>query len=248
MSENASEQDVVIKDKSLNFLICQTVICVVFVLFVLALKVFGGEFYEYSKEFFNENFDKPINVNQVLNANQAQKIIDIQSTVYGAGGTEEEIKYLKEKSELSKSEKNNVESSDLNSMCVPVSGEITSEYSYRVHPISGEYKFHSGLDVGADYGTNIKCALDGKVIKVDNQELTTYGKFIRVSHSNGVDTVYAHCSEIIASVGDVVKKGDVIAKVGSTGNSTGPHLHFEVRVNDVCLNPKWYADFVWNGI
>ena len=168
----------------------------------------------------------------------------MQSTVYGAGGTEEEIKYLKEKSELSKQEVVNVNNSDLNSLYIPVDGKITSEYSYRVHPISGEYKFHSGLDIGADSGTYIKSALDGKVIKVDNECTTSYGKFIKISHSNGVSTLYAHCSEILSAVGDDVKKGENIAKVGSTGNSTGPHLHFEVRVNDICLNPKWYADFV----
>jgi len=249
MSEIQNEQELNVdikpkKDKGLNFIISQIVVCFIFVVIVLVLKVIGGDLYNYSKNFFKEKFNKPINVNQVLNATQAQKIIDVQSTVYGAGGSEEEIKYLKEQSELSKQEKISVNNSDLNSLCIPVNGEITSEYSYRVHPISGEYKFHSGLDIGANSGTYIKSALDGKVIDVDNLCTTTYGKYIKISHSNGVATLYAHCSEILAKVGDEVKKGDIIAKVGSTGNSTGPHLHFEVRVNDICLNPKWYADFV----
>ncbi len=232
------------KDRSFNFLIAQTVVCAIAVIFVLVLKVLGGYYYDYSKAVFDENFNKPINVKQVLSAEQTQEILTAQSTVYGAGGTEEEVKYLKEKSKISDEETKEIESSGINSMCIPVNGEITSEYSYRVHPISGQYLFHSGLDIGADEGEDILAALDGIVSEVDTKGETSYGKYIVVSHSDNTSTLYGHCSKIVAKEGDEVKKGEVIAKVGSTGNSTGPHLHFEVRVNGTRLNPQWFADFV----
>lgn len=232
------------KDRFFNFLVSQIVICAIAVVFVLTLKFIGGEYYNYTREFFDNNFNKPINVQQVLDAKQTQEVLLAQSTVYGAGGTEEQVRYLKNKSEISDEETEEIESSGINSMCIPVNGKITSEYSYRVHPISGNYLFHSGLDIGADSGEDIKCALDGEVSEVDNEETTSYGKYIVVSHSDNTSTLYAHCSKILASEGDKVKKGEIIAKVGSTGNSTGPHLHFEIRVNGVRLNPEWFADFV----
>lgn len=231
-------------DRSFNFLLSQTVICVIAVLFVLVLKAIGGYFYEYSKSVFDENFNKPINVQQVLSAKQTQEILTAQSTVYGAGGTEEEVRYLMEKSEISDDENKEIENTGINAMCIPVNGKITSEYAYRIHPISGEYRFHSGLDIGADEGENVLSVLDGEVIETDTNGETSYGKYIVVSHSSGTSTLYGHCSEIIAKEGQKVKKGEVIAKVGSTGNSTGPHLHFEVRVNGTRLNPRWFADFV----
>ena len=93
-------------------------------------------------------------------------------------------------------------------------------------------------------GADIKSSLDGKVVYTDTKGDTSYGKYIMVSHAQGVTTLYGHCSKIIAKVGQNVKKGQLIAKVGSTGNSTGPHLHFEVKVNGVKLNPRLFADFV----
>lgn len=233
-----------IQDKNLNFLIVQIVFCVLAIIFVLVLKTIGGELYEYSKSVFNEKFNKPINMQQVLSAEETKKILLAQSTVYGKGGTTESVKALKQKSEISKEDTKKLSNTGINSMCIPVSGRITSEYAYRTHPISGEYRFHSGLDIGANMGDNIKSVLDGKVTEIDTEGETSYGKYIIVSHSSGTSTLYGHCSKIIATKGQSVKKGDVIAKVGSTGNSTGPHLHFEVRVNGTRLNPRWFADFV----
>lgn len=252
MQENESSQEyekeenipMKFKDRSFNFLMAQTVICALAVAFVLVLKALGGYYYSYSKAVFEENFNKPINVSQVLSAEETREILTAQSTVYGAGGTEEEVKFLIEKSQITDEETKEIEDTGINSMCIPVNGKITSEYSYRIHPISGQYLFHSGLDIGADEGEDILSALDGTVTDVDTEETTSYGKYIVVSHSNNTSTLYGHCSKIIAKKGDKVKKGQVIAKVGSTGNSTGPHLHFEVRVNSVRLNPEWFADFV----
>ena len=245
-ANNESEENINVKskDRAFNFLASQIFICFFALCFIIVLKLIGGSVYAQIKDGFCEYFNKPINVKQVLSAGETRAVLTAQSTVYGAGGTEEEVAFLKQKSEISVSEKEEIEKTDINAMCIPVNGRITSEYSYRMHPITNEYLFHSGLDIGANEGKDILCALDGKVSEVDDEGKTSYGKYIVVNHSKGTSTLYAHCSKIVAKVGQTIKKGDVIAKVGSTGRSTGPHLHFEIRVNGVRLNPRWFADFV----
>lgn len=118
----------------------------------------------------------------------------------------------------------------------PVSGIITSRYGSRESIRSSA---HGGLDIATSTGTPIKAAAAGTVNYAGYNG--SYGYMIKISHGNGVETVYAHCSQLIASQGQAVSQGQVIAKVGSTGNSTGPHLHFEVRVNGVLQNPQNYV-------
>lgn len=117
----------------------------------------------------------------------------------------------------------------------PISGIITSRFgsreSIRSYP-------HNGLDIAAPYGTQIKAACDGKV--TFSGDKGSYGNLIIVDCGNGVQIYYGHCSKLYAKVGDIVKAGDVIAAVGSTGNSTGNHLHFEIKVNGVSVNPQNY--------
>ena len=91
---------------------------------------------------------------------------------------------------------------------------------------SGQYPSHDGIDIAGPYGTEIFASADGKVIKAE-ESTTGDGNHIVIEHANGYYTLYAHCSELLAKVGDEVKQGDVIAKMGSTGNSTGNHVHFE---------------------
>ena len=119
------------------------------------------------------------------------------------------------------------------SLVRPVSGTITSRFGYRR---SG---MHTGLDIAAPTGTNIKAVADGTVT-FSGRSSTGYGKYIIISHGNGVQTYYAHCSALYVQTGARVKQGQVIAAVGSTGNSTGPHLHLEIRVNGACQNPQNY--------
>lgn len=102
---------------------------------------------------------------------------------------------------------------------------ITSAFGWRIHPITGEYKFHSGLDIGYEYGAPILAMLSGKVVFAGLYG--GYGNCIIIEHENGDYTLYAHCSKLIAEYNDIVEKGQCIAYVGSTGISTGPHLHLE---------------------
>lgn len=122
----------------------------------------------------------------------------------------------------------------------PSSKRITSNYGYRLHPIYNTYKLHSGIDIGAGSGSAIVAAESGTVILSSYGYNGGYGNYIIINHGNGLTTRYAHCSSLNVSVGQKVTRGQVIAAVGSTGASTGPHLHFEVRINGASQNPVNY--------
>ena len=120
----------------------------------------------------------------------------------------------------------------------PVSITITSEYGMRVHPITGAYKLHTGTDIGAPMGADFVAAANGVVVKA---EMTpAYGNMVIIDHGGGVQTLYAHGSEIVVQMGQEVKAGTPVLKVGSTGYSTGPHAHFEIRINGQHINPQNY--------
>ena len=121
---------------------------------------------------------------------------------------------------------------------VPGSQRITSYYGYRIHPVYKTKKFHTGIDIGAGYGLDIVAGGDGVVTMATTNG--GYGKCVIINHGSGITTLYGHCSTLLVSVGDKVTKGQTIAKVGSTGVSTGPHLHFEVRVNGSTTDPLQY--------
>lgn len=117
-----------------------------------------------------------------------------------------------------------------------VSTYITSEYGTRTHPITGRVKYHAGIDIGAAHGTDIYAA-EGGVVLVSGWNTGGYGNYVVIDHGSGITTLYAHCSSLLVSAGQTVTRGQVIAKCGSTGMSTGPHLHFEVLKNGSATDP-----------
>lgn len=120
----------------------------------------------------------------------------------------------------------------------PLSGELTSAFGWRENPATGLDSFHYGVDLAAPEGTEIGCFADGTVGVVgDSVEL---GKYLTVHHEGGVVTLYAHCSRVSVSSGAAVRKGDKLGEVGSTGNATGPHLHFELHDGEDYLDPAPY--------
>ena len=122
----------------------------------------------------------------------------------------------------------------------PLSGTVTSEFGEREVILDGMTSDHKGIDIAAKSGTNIKSAMDGTVsVAEENSE---YGKFIKIVNGD-VMTVYAHCKKLKVKKGDKVKRGKTIATVGSTGNSTGPHLHFEIRLSNRYINPRYVINF-----
>ena len=120
----------------------------------------------------------------------------------------------------------------------PCSGPITSPFGYRTHPIFGTTIFHAGIDIGVDYGTPIHAADSGVVVY--SGWISGYGNAVIIDHGGGVSTLYGHNQSLAVSEGQSVSKGSVIAYAGSTGNSTGPHCHFEVDVNGSPVNPMGY--------
>ena len=123
----------------------------------------------------------------------------------------------------------------INLAVLPVSGKITSRFGVSSSIRSGA---HTGLDIACSSGTDIKSVAKGKVIFAENNG--AYGNLVKIDHGNGIETWYAHCSKIYTKVGAEVKAGDIIAAVGTTGNSTGPHLHLEIRIDGTAINPQKY--------
>lgn len=121
-------------------------------------------------------------------------------------------------------------------MGMPVAGRITSSFGYRMHPLLGYLKMHKGLDIGAPYGSPIYAALDGVVQGAGRSG--GYGNFVKIVHGGGLASGYGHMSRIAVSRGERVRQGQVIGYVGSTGMSTGPHLHWEVWRNGQTINPR----------
>lgn len=121
---------------------------------------------------------------------------------------------------------------------VPGYTKITSSFAMRVHPITGVYKLHTGVDISAPTGTNFVAAADGVVTKAGYN--AAYGNMVIIDHGGGISTLYAHGSEIMVELGQEIKKLDTVLKVGSTGYATGPHAHFEVRINGSPVQPLDY--------
>ncbi len=231
-------------DYCFKILILQTVTVAVILVTALGVRIFGGEFYNGLSIMYHEKFD---------DITLSQEVLEPKNPVEEGNSQPSEVS--KSESESEEGPDNEIEgnlsgniidfeglkstsvSSRVNSFLWPVYGVVSSDYGYRTHPISGEYTMHNGIDIASEKGKAISSAFDG-VVKTEGYS-NSYGYYIIVTHSDNVETLYAHCSKIIKSKGDTVKKGDTIALVGSTGRSTGPHVHFEVRVGGYRINPNW---------
>ena len=192
----------------------------------------------------NANQENNLEGNTVQENNTAENAEDdsnnsdnANEVVGGIGGASEEEN--SEEENLSQSEKDIKYLKENYSFIVPVTGTVTSPYGEReaTEVVSAN---HKGIDIGANEGTAIYASMEGTV-KVSSEE-GEYGKHIDIVNGD-VLTRYAHCSKLLVKEGDKVKQGDKIAEVGSTGNSTGPHLHFEIRIEDRTINPSDIIDF-----
>ncbi len=175
----------------------------------------------------NENKDNTSNTTQDNETQEKSKNIAINTnTVAAISMTQEErdIKTLKEEYQFIK----------------PISGKITSGFGERETTSPIMSADHKGIDIAASQGTNIQSAIEGQVEEATSN--SEYGKFVKI-RKDEVLTVYAHCETLKVSKGNNVKQGDVIATVGSTGKSTGPHLHFEIRLSDRYINPQLVIQF-----
>ena len=120
----------------------------------------------------------------------------------------------------------------------PIVGRLTSSFGERLDPFNGEGAFHAGLDIAAAYGTPVRAPADGVIAKAG--PASGYGREMVIDHGGGVTTIYGHLSGFAVITGQLVKEGQVVGYVGSAGRSTGPHLHYEVRINNMPVNPHKY--------
>ncbi|MFT6818613.1 MAG: murein DD-endopeptidase MepM/ murein hydrolase activator NlpD [Myxococcota bacterium] len=123
----------------------------------------------------------------------------------------------------------------------PVSGRLSSAFGSRRDPIEGHDRHHAGMDIAAPTGTKVRAALSGTVVSSGRRG--GYGNTVVVEHADGTQALYAHCSRLDVQTGDPIRAGQTIAAVGSTGRSTGPHLHFELRVNGEAVDPESRLSF-----
>ena len=187
---------------------------------------------------------KPVDINSVqeTNVNTAENFEDEDKEEPTTQNTEEE------KTEEPKKEEDNKEVgkvaavmslfSDDSDISVPIKGRITSRFGYRTDPISGENALHSGIDIATAEGTSVRAAWDGIVTETGKDEKK--GNYVWMVHKNGNETLYCHCSKILVEKGAVIRAGEAIALSGSTGYSTGPHLHFCIRENGKMVDPLNY--------
>ena len=199
--------------------------------------------YEDSKNFIMGIFNKE-NENQNESQNETQENNEVNVTENteinnGIGGAVEEnieeTPQVEENQNLSQEEQDILNVKNTTSFIKPVEGTISSVYGYRETATGTVPKDHTGTDIAAITGTKIKSATDGQVVLASEEG--DYGKHIKIQ-TGEVSIIYAHCNSLYVKEGDMVTQGQEIAEVGSTGNSTGPHLHFEIRISERTVDPQ----------
>lgn len=196
-------------DSHVYIFVLQGIVCVTVIIICVVIKYFFGDFFGEIKTWYDKNMNEDTNVSLV---------IENSSELSGSGGPFEEFDI-----DLTKGFE------------LPVSGVYTSKYGYRTDPFTGKTATHSGVDIAAEQGTDIRAAMSG-LVELSKKSDGDYGNYIIINHG-GFKTLYAHCEKLFANVGEFVSAGEVIATVGNTGRSTGPHLHFEIRIGDTRIDP-----------
>lgn len=228
------------KNSTNSVMIVQLVVCIFAVVSVFLIGRLSPQTFEFIRDEYNRIMSVDMDAKEI--ASSAKKVIERAEATDEAQTAEKstERKNINTVKSAADGEVMAVMSlfkSD-EEITVPVHGEITSEYGNRTNPVSGEYLMHSGVDIAASQGTEIRAAYSGIVSEVGSNSVG--GNYISLVHKDGSETLYCHCSKIIAEKGDVIRAGETIALVGSTGRSTGPHLHFEITVDGKTENPLLY--------
>lgn len=240
--EDFEQTETVVKKKNStnSVMIVQLVVCIFAVVSVFLIGRLSPQTFEYIRDEYNRIMSVDMDAKEI--ASSAKKVIE-RAEATDEGQTAEKSTERKNVNTVKSAADGEVMAvmslfkSD-EEITVPVHGEITSEYGNRTNPVSGEYLMHSGVDIAASQGTEIRAAYSGIVSEVGSNSVG--GNYISLVHKDGSETLYCHCSKIIAEKGDVIRAGETIALVGSTGRSTGPHLHFEITVDGKTENPLLY--------
>lgn len=201
------------KNRFLSIIVLELVAVVAVIAVLLIIKFFAGDLFAKAEEKHTQYFEDETEVST-----------ETAETVYKEESTVQVSNFVS------------------NGFVTPLSGKITSEFGIRNDPFDGKKARHEGTDIAAPKGTEIVAAAGGTVSYVGYDD-DGYGKYFKITHSDKVMTLYAHCSEILVSKGDIVTAGQTVALVGSTGQSTGNHLHFEIRVDGKAVNAMWYLNY-----
>ena len=244
-----NRQDFLIRTIFLQFLICGLIFALFF-----SIQYFNISILESFKENFTKKLSENITTDEIKEAfKKIEDFADEEFVITDFSETELSAKVLGEGGEdekIDNSEIKNVSFAKYNlnyKIYTPViGGEVSSEFGERVHPINGTYGIHKGIDIALDSGEPIYAIYDGEVIEA------TYdiwnGNYIKIKHDNNILSVYCHCSKLFVKKGDIIRGGEVIALVGSTGQSTGPHIHFELRINEISYNPAYALKDAKNAV
>lgn len=211
----------------LSVVAVQSIACCVAVLLVLLLRVAGGESYGVVRRQFQQMLARNEWATAVAWLWQDRPLEMVEKTV------EDDVKV----DGFTVGESAQLTGSSAIVAAVPplASGTLTSTYGERVHPIHGQQEFHNGVDIAAPQGAALAAMYDGEVIEVGEND--SIGRYVRLRHEGGIEVLYGHCESIVAQQGELVKAGETVALVGSTGVSTGSHVHLSVKVDGEVCNP-----------
>ncbi len=233
--KNSKKQDE--KDYYTSVIIGQLVICLVLSVILFLTFSYTGNFGRELRDKLNLFFSKDGTVmisdaaSQVFSVLSKEKATPTDAERTASGGDDLEFFEATDKTDFAPFV-------TTDKLLFPVEGgEYTSYFGYRIHPITKKWSFHTGIDIAADEGTPIRAPLKGRITRIGEDSRS--GKYLFMTHSDGFVTFYCHCSEILVSEGMNINKGEALARVGTTGMSTGPHLHFEIRRDGIRLNPLW---------
>lgn len=250
-----------VENNKLSIITVQFIFCILTVIFIFSLKVLTPKTFLQVKDWYKINVKDHTSVNQIINAkqgnnknkeltassnksNESNKNNKNKNTSSYSGNSSFEEKQSNAENVTETLTVNNYYSENSafkNSFDFPLkSYVITSLFGSRSDPFTSNNAHHSGIDLAADEKSEIYSVLEGEA-EVKKDEF--YGNYVIIKHSDTLSTLYGHCSEIVVKSGQKVKKGDKIALVGSTGRSTGPHLHFEIILNGERVNPQNYINF-----
>lgn len=208
-------------NNELCIFITQIVVVSVIILMVIIAKFFNGNWFQHLKGFYLGNFKSGTSTSEVTEIDE-EKITYLSSRPVQASALSLVNDY------------NNCLNYPLKDFV------LSSKFGWRQDPFGSGLEFHKGVDLSAEKGSSVLAAYDGTVVL--SRYSSSYGNYIIIQHSNGFKTLYAHCEKLLKNVNEKVSAGEVIALVGSTGRSTGPHLHFEIIINNENVNPEWYLD------
>ena len=215
-----------------NVIIVQTLACAFLIFLAAAANKLSPESFELLRNEYNQLMLVDMSAKEVAESamGAAQSVMSVQTSAAEPEEAEETAEEKKDDAVAVMAELGSDKG-----ITVPVHGRISSEYGYRTNPISGAYALHTGVDIAADEGTDIVAAYSG-VVK-DTGTGVKRGKYVLMKHSDGSETLYCHCSKILVEEDDVIRAGEVVAQVGSTGWATGPHLHFEIHRDGNSIDP-----------